>query len=137
MQNSVFPTCIGKGAGKLFSHSHRIQCGGKHGYFFETRGLCTEESSSVFGSLYNGSDSLGSCPSGYNGARILLNLYAVPDVPLHINSENYVVLPPGPRGAFMKRRKADFSNLLDLEFLFCCIMLLFTGKVPLFDRYSS
>ena len=60
---------------------------------------------------------------GYNGARIRLKPDAVPDVPLQISSENEdVVLPPRPRGAFMKRQKADVSNLLVYFVVLCCYL---------------
>ena len=70
-------------------------------------------------------------PYGYDGARIRLKPDAVPDVPLQIKSENKVVLPPRPRGAYMK----TVSNFLVYNvILFCCFMLLFMGNGPLVCR---
>ena len=78
---------------------------------------------------FKGPDSTGSCqlePYGYDGARIRLKPDAVPDVPLHIKSENKVVLPRRPRGAYIKRQKTDVSNLL----IYNVILFCFYGKWP-------
>ena len=38
MRQSGIPTCIGKDVGRVFLHSPRIRCGGKHGQYFANAG---------------------------------------------------------------------------------------------------
>lgn len=102
-----------KGYGKrFFSIIPQIYVAGKARTIFCKREAF--ESSSVFWSLYKGPDLTRPCPTRavwIDWDMIFLKPDVVSDVPLRIIRENEdIVLPPRPRGAFMKRQKADVSN---------------------------